>query len=174
MLDNTDRNRTSPFAFTGNKFEFRAVGSSANCANPMITLNTIMAKQLKDFKAEVDRLVEQGMKKDDAIFNVLREYIKETRDILFEGDGYSDEWAAEAKRRGLSNNKTTPAALKAKVSKKAQELFAEMGVMNHVEVEARYEIEVEEYVKKSRSKVGCWETLHATTSFQRPSVIKTC
>lgn len=148
MLDNTDRNRTSPFAFTGNKFEFRAVGSSANCANPMITLNTIMAKQLKSFKAEVDQLIDQGMKKDDAIFNVLREYIKETRDILFEGDGYSDEWAAEAKRRGLSNNKTTPAALKAKVSKKAQELFAEMGVMNHVEVEARYEIEVEEYVKK--------------------------
>lgn len=148
MLDNTDRNRTSPFAFTGNKFEFRAVGSSANCANPMITLNTIMAKQLKNFKAEVDQLIDQGMKKDDAIFNVLREYIKETRDILFEGDGYSDEWATEAKRRGLSNNKTTPAALKAKVSKKAQELFAEMGVMNHVEVEARYEIEVEEYVKK--------------------------
>lgn len=149
MLDNTDRNRTSPFAFTGNKFEFRAVGSSANCANPMITLNTIMAKQLKDFKVEVDALVENsGMKKDDAIFNVLREYIKQTKDILFEGDGYSDEWAAEAKRRGLSNNKTTPAALKAKVSKQAHELFAEMGVMNHVEVEARYEIEVEEYVKK--------------------------
>lgn len=149
MLDNTDRNRTSPFAFTGNKFEFRAVGSSANCANPMITLNTIMAKQLKDFKLEVDALIESSnMKKDDAIFNVLREYIKQTKDILFEGDGYSDEWAEEAKKRGLTNNKTTPAALKAKVSKKAHDLYAEMGVMNHVEVEARYEIEVEEYVKK--------------------------
>ena len=118
MLDNTDRNRTSPFAFTGNKFEFRAVGSSANCTNPMITLNTIMAKQLKDFKAEVDRLVEQGMKKDDAIFNVLRNTSKETRDILFEGDGYSDEWSCRSQRRGLSNNKTTPTALKAKVSKR--------------------------------------------------------
>ncbi|MBK8701041.1 MAG: glutamine synthetase III [Saprospiraceae bacterium] len=149
MLDNTDRNRTSPFAFTGNKFEFRAVGSSANCANPMITLNTIMAKQLKDFKVEVDKLIEEGnMKKDDAIFNVLREYIKKTKNILFEGDGYSDEWAEEAKRRGLTNNKTTPVALKAKVSPKAYALYEEMGVMNRVEVEARYEIEVEEYVKK--------------------------
>lgn len=149
MLDNTDRNRTSPFAFTGNKFEFRAVGSSANCANPMITLNTIMAKQLKVFKSEVDTLIDQkDMKKDDAIFNVLREYIKKTKNILFEGDGYSDEWAQEAEKRGLSNNKTTPNALKAKISKAALDLYAEMNVMNHVEVEARYEIEVEEYMKK--------------------------
>ncbi len=149
MLDNTDRNRTSPFAFTGNKFEFRAVGSSANCANPMTTLNTIMAKQLKVFKSEVDKLVdEKDMKKDDAIFNVLREYIKETKHILFEGDGYSDEWAEEAARRGLSNNKTTPEALKAKISESAIKLYEEMGVMNKIEVEARYEIEVEEYVKR--------------------------
>jgi glutamine synthetase len=118
MLDNTDRNRTSAFAFTGNKFEFRAVGSSANCANPMTILNTIVAKQLTDFKNEVDQLIEEkGMKKDDAIFNVLREYIKVTKNILFEGDGYSDEWEKEAKKRGLSNNKTTPAALSAKISK---------------------------------------------------------
>ncbi|WP_136666983.1 glutamine synthetase III [Flavobacterium sp. H122] len=149
FLDNTDRNRTSPFAFTGNKFEFRAVGSSANCATSMATLNTIVAKQLKEFKNEVDALVDgKGLKKDEAIFNVLREYIKQTKNILFEGDGYSEAWEKEAEKRGLSNHKTTPEALKAKVSKKAIELFEEMGVMNHVEVEARYEIELEEYTKK--------------------------
>jgi glutamine synthetase len=149
LLDNTDRNRTSPFAFTGNKFEFRAVGSSANCAVSMTTLNTIVAKQLKDFKKEVDTLIDKkDLKKDEAIFNVLREYIKQTKAILFEGDGYSEAWEKEAKKRGLSNHKTTPEALKAKVSKKAIELFGEMGVMNHVEVESRYEIELEEYVKK--------------------------
>ena len=149
ILDNTDRNRTSPFAFTGNKFEFRAVGSSANCANAMTTLNSIVAKQLKDFKKEVDTLIEKkDLKKDEAIFNVLREYIKETKNILFEGDGYSDAWEKEAKKRGLSNHKTTPLALKAKVSKKALDLFKDLNVMNHVEVEARYEIELEEYTKK--------------------------
>ncbi|HRG17776.1 MAG TPA: glutamine synthetase III [Flavobacterium lutivivi] len=149
LLDNTDRNRTSPFAFTGNKFEFRAVGSSANCAVAMTTLNSIVAKQLKDFKVEVDSLIEKkGLKKDEAIFNILREYIKETKAILFEGDGYSEAWEKEAKKRGLSNHKTTPKALKAKVSKEAMALFEELGVMNHVEVEARYEIELEEYTKK--------------------------
>ncbi|RZJ73130.1 MAG: glutamine synthetase type III, partial [Flavobacterium sp.] len=149
LLDNTDRNRTSPFAFTGNKFEFRAVGSSANCANAMTILNTIVAKQLKDFKKEVDALIEEkDMKKDDAIFNVLREYIKETKSILFEGDGYSEAWEVEAEKRGLSNFKTTPKALKAKVSEQTLALFEEMGVMNHKEVEARYEIELEEYTKK--------------------------
>ena len=149
MLDNTDRNRTSPFAFTGNKFEFRAVGSSANCANAMTTLNSIVAKQLKDFKKEVDTLIEtKDLKKDEAIFNVLREYIKETKNILFEGDGYSEAWEKEAKKRGLSNHKTTPTALKAKVSQKALDLFRGLNVMNHVEVEARYEIELEEYTKK--------------------------
>jgi glutamine synthetase len=149
MLDNTDRNRTSPFAFTGNKFEFRAVGSSANCANAMTTLNSIVAKQLKDFKKEVDTLIEtKDLKKDEAIFNVLREYIKGTKNILFEGDGYSDAWEVEAKKRGLSNHKTTPTALKAKVSQKALDLFKDLNVMNHVEVEARYEIELEEYTKK--------------------------
>jgi glutamine synthetase len=149
LLDNTDRNRTSPFAFTGNKFEFRAVGSSANCANAMTTLNSIVAKQLKDFKKEVDTLIDtKGLKKDEAIFNVLREYIKETKNILFEGDGYSEAWEIEAKKRGLSNHKTTPTALKAKVSKKAFDLFESLKVMNHIEVEARYEIELEEYTKK--------------------------
>ena len=149
LLDNTDRNRTSPFAFTGNKFEFRAVGSSANCAVSMTTLNSIVAKQLFDFKKEVDLLIEtKDLKKAEAIFNTLREYIKGTKAILFEGDGYSDAWEKEAKKRGLSNHKTTPEALKAKVSKKAFDLFAELGVMNHIEVESRYEIELEEYAKK--------------------------
>ncbi|MDY8134294.1 glutamine synthetase III [Aquimarina sp. 2201CG5-10] len=147
LLDNTDRNRTSPFAFTGNKFEFRAVGSKANCANPMTILNTIVAKQLRDFKSEVDALIdEKDLKKDEAIFNILREYIKKSKNILFEGNGYSDDWEKEAKKRGLSNNKTTPEALKVKVSKKTLGLFEEMGVMNKIEAEARYEIEIEEYV----------------------------
>jgi glutamine synthetase len=147
ILDNTDRNRTSPFAFTGNKFEFRAVGSTANCANPMTVLNTIVAKQLIDFKIEVDILIdEKTMKKDDAIFNVLREYIKTSKAILFEGNGYSKEWEKEAKKRGLSNNKTTPEALKIKISKSSIALFQSLGVMNKIESEARYEIEMEEYI----------------------------
>ena len=115
----------------------------------MTTLNTIVAKQLKDFKKEVDTLIEANdFKKDEAIFNVLREYIKQTKAILFEGDGYSEAWEIEAKKRGLSNHKTTPAALKAKVSQQAIAVFGEMGVMNHVEVESRYEIELEDYIKK--------------------------
>ncbi|WP_439153298.1 glutamine synthetase III family protein, partial [Winogradskyella sp.] len=147
LLDNTDRNRTSPFAFTGNKFEFRAVGSTANCANPMTVLNTIVAKQLTDFKKEVDVLIgEKSMKKDDAIFNVLREYIKTSKNILFEGNGYSEAWEKEAKKRGLSNNKTTPEALEVKVSKEAIELFEQLAVMNETESKARYEIEMDEYI----------------------------
>jgi len=149
LLDNTDRNRTSPFAFTGNKFEFRAVGSTANCANPMTVLNTIVAKQLKEFKVEVDKLIKnKDLKKDEAVFNVLREYIKSSKNILFEGNGYSDEWAKEAKKRGLSNNKTTPVALKARISKKAIDLFEEMNVMSKIEVEARHEIELDEYTMR--------------------------
>jgi glutamine synthetase len=146
ILDNTDRNRTSPFAFTGNKFEFRAVGSTANCANPMTVLNTIVAKQLMDFKVEVDELIdEKAMKKDDAIFNVLREYIKTSKAILFEGNGYSADWEKEAKKRGLSNNKTTPEALKIKKAKSTIELYNSLGIMNKIETEARYEIEMEDY-----------------------------
>ena len=148
LLDNTDRNRTSPFAFTGNKFEFRAVGSMANCGNPMTVLNTIVAKQLKDFKKEVDALInKKDLKKDEAIFNVLREYIKASRSILFEGNGYGDLWEKEAEKRGLSNNKTTPEALKAKISKASIALFEDMKVMSKIETEARYEIEVEAYIK---------------------------
>ncbi|MBP1838820.1 glutamine synthetase III family protein [Formosa algae] len=149
MLDNTDRNRTSPFAFTGNKFEFRAVGSKANCANPMTVLNSIVAKQLIDFKAEVDVLIDKkDMKKDDAVFNVLREYIKKSKNILFEGNGYGEAWEKEAEKRGLSNNKTTPEALKVRVSKKVIDLFEGLGVMNKIESEARYEIEMEDYVHR--------------------------
>ena len=149
LLDNTDRNRTSPFAFTGNKFEFRAVGSTANCANPMTVLNAIMAKQLKEFKAEVDKLIkDKKMKKDDAIFNVLREYIKQSKKIRFEGDGYGEAWEKEAAKRGLSNNKTTPEALKVQVSKKAIKLYGDLGVMNKIEIEARHEIELEEYTMR--------------------------
>jgi glutamine synthetase len=147
LLDNTDRNRTSPFAFTGNKFEFRAVGSSANCANPMTVLNTIVADQLQKFKVEVDGLIDtKEMKKDDAIFNVLREYIKQSKHILFEGNGYSEEWKKEAKKRKLSHNSFTPEALKVKVSEPVLQLFDRMGVMNTTESRARYEIEMEEYV----------------------------
>ncbi|NMH86549.1 glutamine synthetase III family protein [Flavivirga algicola] len=147
LLDNTDRNRTSPFAFTGNKFEFRAVGSTANCGKPMTVLNTIVAKQLKDFKIEVDKLIDKkDLKKDEAIFNVLREYIKSTKNILFEGNGYGKEWEDEAKKRGLSNNKATPEALKAKISEQTIALFEEMDVMSRVETKARYEIEVEAYI----------------------------
>ena len=149
LLDNTDRNRTSPFAFTGNKFEFRAVGSWSNCATPMTVLNTIVAQQLKEFKIEVDQLIEvKNLKKDEAVFNVLREYIKASKKIRFEGDGYGDAWEKEAKKRGLSNNKTTPAALKVKTSKAVIDLYEEMDVMSKVEIEARYEIELEEYTKK--------------------------
>ncbi|MFY9241823.1 MAG: glutamine synthetase III [Polaribacter sp.] len=149
LLDNTDRNRTSPFAFTGNKFEFRAVGSWSNCAGPMTVLNTIVAKQLKEFKLEVDELIEtKNLKKDEAVFNVLREYIKDSKKIRFEGDGYGEAWEKEAKKRGLSNNKTTPEALKVKISKEVIDLYQEMEVMGRVEVEARYEIKLEEYTKK--------------------------
>jgi glutamine synthetase len=149
LLDNTDRNRTSPFAFTGNKFEFRAVGSTANCANPMTVLNAIVANQLKAFKEEVDALIDtKDMKKDDAIFNVLREYIKDSKKIRFEGDGYGAAWEKEAKKRGLSHNRNTVTALAAKISTSTIALFENLDVMNAVEIQARYEIEVEEYIKR--------------------------
>jgi glutamine synthetase len=148
LLDNTDRNRTSPFAFTGNKFEFRAVGSSANCANAMTALNTIMAETLKNFKKEVDVLIEKGEKKEIAIMHVIREYIVSSEKVLFEGNNYSEEWEKEAKKRGLPNVKTTPLALDALVTEKAKHLFESNGVLSHVELEARHEIELEKYVKK--------------------------
>ncbi|MFM7359347.1 MAG: glutamine synthetase III [Sediminibacterium sp.] len=148
MLDNTDRNRTSPFAFTGNKFEFRAVGSSANCAISMTVLNTIMADTLRQFKQEVDALIEKGDKKEIAIMHIIQRYIVESKKVLFEGDGYSQDWHDEAARRGLPNVKTTPLALDAMVTEKAKHLFESNGVYSHVELEARHEIELEKYTKK--------------------------
>lgn len=146
LLDNTDRNRTSPFAFTGNKFEFRAVGSSSNCAGPMVVLNTIVAEQLIKFKAEVDALrAAHDMKKDDAIFNVLREYIKKSKKIRFEGDGYGDAWVEEAESRGLTNIHCTPEALKENITPKTIELYEKHGVMSKVEIHARHEIQLEDF-----------------------------
>ncbi|HYK55194.1 MAG TPA: glutamine synthetase III, partial [Flavisolibacter sp.] len=148
LMDNTDRNRTSPFAFTGNKFEFRAVGSSANCANAMTTVNTIMAETLRGFKKEVDALIEKGEKKEIAIMHIIRQYIVASEKILFEGDGYSEEWEKEAAQRGLPNVKTTPLALDAMVTEKAKQLFENNHVYSHTELEARHEIELEKYIKK--------------------------
>jgi glutamine synthetase len=148
LMDNTDRNRTSPFAFTGNKFEFRAVGSTANCANAMTTLNSIVAETLKTFKKDVDALIEKGEKKEIAIMHVIREYSVASEKILFEGDGYSDAWEKEAAKRGLPNVKTTPYALDAMVTDKAKHLFEHNHVYNHPELEARHEIELEKYIKK--------------------------
>lgn len=148
LLDNTDRNRTSPFAFTGNKFEFRAVGSSANSAGPMIVLNAIVANQLIEFKKTVDRKVLRGKKKETAILEVLKDYVKESKAIRFEGNGYSKEWEEEAAKRGLSNIKQTPRALDAYVSPQSLELFANLGIFKHHELHARHEIRVEQYVKK--------------------------
>tara|TARA_R110002051_G_scaffold100879_3_gene171317 strand:+ start:3830 stop:6013 length:2184 start_codon:yes stop_codon:yes gene_type:complete len=147
LLDNTDRNRTSPFAFTGNKFEMRGVGSKTNCAKPMTVLNTIVAKQLQDFKKEVDALIDKkNLKKDEAVFNVLREYIKTSKRIRFDGDGYSDEWEKEAARRKLSNNKNTPTALQILTSKDSIALFKSMKVLSEVEIAARKEVELETYI----------------------------
>lgn len=148
LLDNTDRNRTSPFAFTGNKFEFRAVGSSANCSAAMGMLNVIVANQLKELRNEVDALMDKGQKKDDALLQVLRRYIVESKNIRFEGNGYSDEWVKDAKKRGLSNITTTPSALDAMVSKKAKKLFADNKIFSEREAEARHEILLETYTKK--------------------------
>ncbi len=148
LLDNTDRNRTSPFAFTGNKFEFRAVGSSANCGGPMTVLNSIMAEQLVTFKKDVDALMNKKVEKDEAIFQVLKKYIIESKKIRFEGNGYGDAWKAEAKKRGLNNIPTTPGALEAMISKKTLAMFESQGILNHREQEARYEIALETYTKK--------------------------
>lgn len=170
MLDNTDRNRTSPFAFTGNKFEFRAVGSSANCAGPMTTLNTIMAETLKNFKIEVDGLIEKGEKKEVAIMQVIQKYIVESKKVLFEGDGYSDEWATEANKRGLQNIKTTPQALDAYVTKKSKDLFESNHIYRHHELEARHEIMLESYIKKVQIEARVMGDLATTVII--PAAIK--
>jgi glutamine synthetase len=148
LPDNTDRNRTSPFAFTGNKFELRAVGSSANSASPMTILNMIVADQLKKFKFDVDKLIKKGEKKDLALLMVIKKYIKESKNIRFEGNGYSEAWEKEAEARGLPNIKTTPKALDALLSEKSDILFAETGVFSPREAHARHEILLESFYKK--------------------------
>src|SRR6185437_8624238 len=148
MLDNTDRNRTSPFAFTGNKFEFRAVGSSENCAGPMTVLNTIMCDALTQFKTDVDALIDKGEKKEIALMQIIQKYIVESKKILFEGDGYSDAWAKEAEKRGLPNVKTTPLALDAFVTDASKKLFVRYGIYSKKEQEARHEIQLQNYIKK--------------------------
>ncbi len=148
LLDNTDRNRTSPFAFTGNKFEFRAVGSSANSASPMTALNTIVANQLRVFKAEFEAAVKGGKKKEEAIVSILRGYIKHSKRILFEGNGYGDEWKKEAEKRGLKNITEVPDAFHAYVEKDVLDLFEQNKVLNAREMHARYEILLENFTKK--------------------------
>ena len=148
LLDNTDRNRTSPFAFTGNKFEFRAVGSAANCAVPMTVLNTIMAEQLNMFKAAVDARIAGGDKKDEALLKEIQKLIKESKAIRFEGNGYGQEWVDEAAKRGLSNLLDTPSALAVWERKEVVDLFDGMGVLSAEEVAARTEVELENYVMK--------------------------
>jgi len=148
LLDNTDRNRTSPFAFTGNKFEFRAVGSSANCASAMIVINTIVANQLIEFKKDVDARIKRGESKDEAILKQLQKLIKESKNIRFEGNGYGDEWVKEAKKRGLSNLKDTPRALSIWKDEEVVKLFDSLNVLTPVELEARQEIEYENYIYK--------------------------
>lgn len=148
LVDNTDRNRTSPFAFTGNKFELRAVGSSSNSANAMTALNTAMASQLIEFKAKVDALIANGTETSDALIQVLKKELADAQPRLFEGNGYSDEWVVEAEKRGLSNIKTTPEALDAVVSNQAEKIFVQNGIFTLPELKARHEIFLEEYIKK--------------------------
>lgn len=147
VADSSDRNRTSPFAFTGNKFEFRMVGSSMNCAAPMAVLNTIVGAQLKHFKAEVDKNMASGSDKEEAILIVLRRYIRQSKAIRFEGDGYSDEWVVEAAKRGLPNEPLSAKAFDAYVSNKAKKLFKDSGVLNDRELAAHYSVKLEKYVK---------------------------
>ncbi|MDD2962996.1 MAG: glutamine synthetase III [Bacteroidales bacterium] len=146
MLDNTDRNRTSPFAFTGNKFEFRAVGSSQNCSTAMIALNLIMADQMKQFMKEVTQRIEAGQTKDEALFGLLAAWVNESSRIRFEGNCYSEEWKNEAARRGLSNHASAPEALAAYVTPQTIALFERNNVLNERELRARYDIKLERYV----------------------------
>lgn len=148
LLDNTDRNRTSPFAFTGNRFEFRAVGSAANCSSAMIALNASLANQLKQFKVDVDHIVDKGIKKDEAIFQVLKKYILESENIRFEGDGYSEEWKKEAKKRGLSNIVSVPRSISTYLSEQSKDVLIDNGIFIKEELEGRVEVEYEKFTKK--------------------------
>ena len=148
LIDNTDRNRTSPFAFTGNRFEYRAVGSLANCSSAMTALNSAMAAQLIDFKKEIDAKMKKGMKKEQAIFDTLRLYIKESKPIRFNGNGYSEEWKEEAKKRGLDCETSVPVIYDRYTSKESVEMFESIGVLNEKELHARNEVKWETYTKK--------------------------
>ncbi len=170
MLDNTDRNRTSPFAFTGNKFEFRAVGSSANCAGPMTVLNTIMSETLTQFKNDVDALIEKGEKKEIALMQTIQKCIVESKSVLFEGDGYSADWEKEAKKRGLPNVKTTPLALDAFVTEKSEKVFERHNIYTKTEMEARHEIQLENYTKKIQIEARVIGDLAST--YVLPAAIK--
>jgi glutamine synthetase len=170
LLDNTDRNRTSPFAFTGNKFEFRAVGSAANCAQPMTVLNTILGETLAQFKVDVDALIDGGEKKEVAIMQIIQKYIVESKSVLFEGNNYSEEWEKEAAKRGLPNVKTTPLAIDAFVTDKAKKLFEHHNIYTHSELEARHEILLENYVKKVQIEARVIGDL--ATTYILPAAIK--
>ena len=170
MLDNTDRNRTSPFAFTGNKFEFRAVGSSENCAGPMTVLNTIMCETLTQFKTDVDAIIDKGEKKEIALMQTIQRYIVESKKILFEGDGYSEAWEKEAEKKGLPNIKTTPLALDAFVTNKAKKVFERHNVYSKIELEARHEILLENYTKKIQIEARIMGDLAST--YVLPAAIK--
>jgi glutamine synthetase len=148
LLDNTDRNRTSPFAFTGNRFEFRAVGSSANCSTPMIVLNSAVARQLSIFSVDVNKLIDKGVKKDEAIFQVLKKYIIDSERIRFDGDGYSDEWHKEAVRRGLTDESSVPKSFKVYTSDLAKKTLVETGSFSQRELDSRLEVELEKFTKK--------------------------
>lgn len=169
-MDNTDRNRTSPFAFTGNKFEIRAVGSSQNCAGPMTVMNTMMAVQLMDFKVDVDKHVAKGLDQEEAILMVVKNYIRKSKNILFEGNNYSDEWKEEAKERGLNNFTATPEALDVLGSKTAAELFGRAGVMNARELDAFYLVQLHNYVTKMNIEANTLlELIH---SFVFPAAVR--
>lgn len=148
LLDNTDRNRTSPFAFTGNRFEFRAVGSSANCSAPMITLNAALAYQLRKFKKEVDLIIKKGRTKDEAIFQVLKKYINESGKVLFEGDNYSEEWHREAEKRGLCNVKSVPESISLYLTDKSKDVLVKSGIFSEKELNSRVEVEYDKFTKK--------------------------
>ena len=162
LLDNSDRNRTSPFPFVGNRFEFRGVGSEASCSFPMTVLNTIVAEQLTLFKQDVEALKAKGKEEQDAIVSVLQQYIKESEQIIFNGDGYSKEWEKEAAKRGLANIKTTPYALDILHSQKTKLLFENHGVLSSEELEARYEVLQEFYVNKIRTEAELLKELTHT------------
>jgi len=148
ILDSTDRNRTSPFAFTGNRFEFRAVGSSANNASALIVLNALLANQLLKFQAAVDKLIENDVKKDEAIFQVLKDLIVQSKPIRFNGDGYSENWVKEAAKRGLTNIKTVPESLEAYQRPEFKEMFDKLEIFSEKEIHGRVEVEYEKFVRK--------------------------